>query len=270
MKVCRSLALLGSILLTISLLHAQQPQQPPPPKEEPPKTQPHAKGREAKRPPRQRVVTDLSGFDLLEPGKSQRKTMVVGATRGLPRPVALAPRLGKLYSPAPLFEWSYEGKAKDFVFILRDDAREEIFRSEVSGTRFPYPSGAPRLQPGKTYFWAVEPVSGVLGAVPSAPVGFLVVAQAQRDEIERDLAKVSSPDDYSRGLGRARVFTEHRLWYDTVSAYTDLIARHPDRAELYDERGMILAQLEVTKELAGQDLARAEELQHGGSPPKMP
>ncbi len=58
----------------------------------------------AKSPGRKRIVTDLSGFDLLEPGKLQKQTTVVGATRGLPRPVALAPRLGKVYGTNPQFE----------------------------------------------------------------------------------------------------------------------------------------------------------------------
>lgn len=90
----------------------------------------------------------------------------------------------------------------------------------------------------------------------------------QRGEIERDLAKVSSSDDYARGLGRARVFTEHRLWYDALAAYADLIARYPERAELYDERGSIYAQLEVTQKLAEADFARAEELHNGATTPK--
>jgi len=267
MKFCHPLALLGPVLLAITLLHAQQTQQPPPPKEEPPKTRPPAEGKETKKPTRQRVITDLSGFDLLEPGKAQRKTMVVGATRGLPRPVALAPRLGKLYSASPRFNWSYEGKGEDFVFVLRNDDREEVFRGEVSGTRFEYPPTAARLTPGNTYFWVVEPLSVAL-ASPSAPVGFLVVSEGQRREIEQALTGVSAADPYEAAVARARVFTAHRLWYDALAAYAELIARYPDRSELFEERGTIYAQLEVTQSLADADFARAEEVQHGVSPPK--
>ena len=45
-----------------------------------------AKPAEAKK-PRARVVTDLSGFDLLESSKLKKQTQVAGATRGMPRPV---------------------------------------------------------------------------------------------------------------------------------------------------------------------------------------
>ena len=111
---------------------------------------------------RKRVVSNLSGFDLLEPSKSQNQTMVVGGTRGLPSPVALAPRLGKLYGANPKFAWSCEGNVEKFVFVLRDDAETEVFRTETSGTEFRYPSDAPSLQLGKTYFWTVEAQYGSL------------------------------------------------------------------------------------------------------------
>src|SRR5437879_5522007 len=121
---------LAAALLAISLLHAQQLQQPKPPATQTPLT---GEGKETKKPRRQRVITNLSGFDLLQP---QRRPMVVGATRGLPRPVALAPRLGKLYGTNPIFAWSYEGKSRKFIFVLRDDAQEEIHRAEVTGTSY--------------------------------------------------------------------------------------------------------------------------------------
>jgi len=58
----------------------------------------------------------------------------------------------------------------------------------------------------------------------------------------------------------ALFFMRHRVWYDAIASYTDLIARFPARTELYEERGMIYAQLDVTQALADADFAKADEL----------
>lgn len=223
------------------------------------KTEDTKKPRGSEKTRRKRVVTNLAGFDLLEPSKLEKQTMVVGASRGLAHPVALAPRLGKLYGGKPVFAWTYEGNAEKFVFVLRDDAETEVFRGEASGTEFHYPADAPSLQPGKTYFWTVEVPSAFLGATSSAPVGFLVVSPSQREEIEKKLAEFAG-DSYEASLSRARVFTDSRLWYDALAAYTQLIERYPDRAELYEQRGTIYEQFDVTQKLAGQDFNRADGL----------
>jgi hypothetical protein len=39
-----------------------------------------------------------------------------------------------------------------------------------------------------------------------------------------------------------------------------LIGEYPEHPELYDERGMIYAQIPGTQELANKDFARADEL----------
>ncbi len=147
---------------------------------------------------------------------------------------------------------------------MRNDAQEEVFRGDASGTSYLYPANAPALEPRKTYFWTVEVSSAILGTVASAPVGFLVVSPGQREEIEKALAGIGSSDPYQAALERARVFTDYRLWYDALGAYTDLIGHYPERAELYDQRGTIYAQLSVTQKLAEQDFASAEELEDAG------
>lgn len=213
-----------------------------------------------KKPPRQRVVTNLRGFDLLEPAELKKQTLVVGGTRSIPRPIALAPRLGKGYSTNPVFFWSFDAKTDAFVFVLWSDAQKELLQAEVLGNRFTYPNDAPPLEPGKTYLWTVEP-SSLMFRVRSDPVGFVVLSSNQREEIERRLAPLPLDDSYQSRLTRAQLFTDYRLWYDALAAYSDLIARFPDRAELYELRGTIYAQLESTRFLAERDFERAEELQ---------
>ena len=217
------------------------------------------KSTEAKKPARPRVVTDLSGFDLLDPGKAKKQTMVAGATRGMPRPTALAPKLGKLFGGNPLFQWSYPGKAQKFMFVLLDDSQIELLRAEVNGTDFRYPASAPQFVPGKTYFWTVEPAASML-AEPSSPVGFVALPTTQRQELEQHFASIKSTDAYAAACERAQLYTDQRLWYDAIGAYTDLIAKYPDRAELYERRGTIYAQFEATQSLAEKDFAKADEL----------
>ncbi len=218
-----------------------------------------AKPPEAKKPARPRVVTDLSGFDLLDPGKMKTQTMVAGATRGMPRATALAPRLAKLYGSSPLFQWSYPGKAQKFVFVLTDDSQAELLRTQVGATEFRYPASAPQFVPGKTYFWTVEPAATMLSE-PSSPVGFVAIPAAQRQDMEQRMASIKSADAYAAACERAQIFTDQRLWYDAIGAYTDLIATYPDRAELLEKRGTIYAQFETTQPLAERDFSRADEL----------
>lgn len=256
MKSANCYALAAGVLLILYAGHAQQtPNEQKRTGSKPVDT--------AAKPKRQRVVSGLAGFDLLEASKTQKQPMVVGATRGMPQPVALAPRLGKVYGLNPVFAWSFEGKAGKFVWTLSDADQTELFRQEMTGTKFQYPAEAPALEPGKTYFWTVQSPRGVLGATTSAPVGFVVVSVTQREEIEKALAQIAVTDSYQRDLARARVFIDHRLWYDAIAAYTDLISRFPDRAEPFEQRGQIYVQLGVTKSLADKDFLRADELQHG-------
>lgn len=209
---------------------------------------------------RTRVVTNLAGFDLVDAKKLSGQAMVVGATRGANPIVPLVPHLGKLYGANPTFAWGYEDKAAKFVFVLTDDAQAEVYRAEVSGTRFRYPAGAPAFQAGKIYFWSVSTPTSLVGSNSSYPSGLLVVSTVQRQEIEKKLAEFSG-DSYEAGVARAQVFTDARLWYDALDAFTDLIERYPSRAELYERRGTIYAQLHCTQELAEADFSRAAKAQ---------
>ena len=247
----------GVLALALASGPADPPRDTPPKK---PDTPPKDEAREKAR--RKRVVSDLSGFDLLDQGKVKKESMVVGATRGAAPPVLLAPRLGRVYGDRPAFEWSDPSRPSGFVVALTDEAQEELIRAETATTRWVYPADAPRLEPGRTYFWTVQASSGLF-ASPSAPAGLLVVSGPQREEIDRALARGAAADPYEQGRARARVFTDHRLWYDAIATYSDLIARFPDRPQAYEERATIYAQLDATQSRADEDFARAEALRAG-------
>ena len=245
---------LGALTLALSSGPAYAQRETPPKK-----PQGSSKEETPDKPRRRRVVSDLSGFDLLDQGKVKKESMVVGAARGFAPPVAMAPRLGRIYGERPTFEWRDEARPKGFVLILTDESQEEIYRAETPATSLAYPADAPRLEAGRTYFWTVQAASGLF-ATPSPPAGLLVLAGGPREEIDRALAAITATDPYEKGRARAKVFTDHRLWYDAVAAWSDLIARFPNRPEPYEERATIYAQLDATQVLADADFARAEGL----------
>lgn len=258
----RVLPFAALMLFLPGVLHAQQQQQSqaqaqPPEQAQPKEPKPKQSSTPAKN-KHTRVVTKLAGFDLLEAKNLSGQTMVVAATRGTAQLVALGPRLGRLYGANPTFAWSYEDTTAKFVFVLTDDAQADVYRAEVSGTQFRYPASAPTLQPGKIYFWTVTIPGSLLGSTDVS--GLSVVSTAQRQEIEKKLAQFPG-NSYEAGVARAQVFTEYRLWYDALGAFTELIERYPERAEPYELRGTIYAQLNCTQALAEADFSRAEKAQ---------
>jgi hypothetical protein len=209
--------------------------------------------------PKKRVVIDLSGFDLLEPKKVEKQTVVAGATRGMPSAIALAPRLARLYGQQPTLNWRYDSRADRFMVVFRDDAQNEVFRDETAAKSYTYPASAPRLEPSRTYFWTVEVSAPFSLSEPSTPVGFVVLSDAQTGPIREKLLK-SADDSYANALARAQLMVDNRLWYDAVATYSDLIGRYPDRPELFEKRAAIYAQLPVTQGLADRDFAHADSL----------
>jgi hypothetical protein len=207
---------------------------------------------------RKRVQTNMAGFELLAADKLKQQTTVVGATRSLsPAPaVPLAPYLGQLFGPQPNFQWANPGKVKEFVFVLLDEAGGEVVRKTLAESRYRY--DGPPLQAGKTYSWMVN-----TRATTSQEASFKVVDAKTKQEIEAALGKLKAGDEAD--LQRARLLAERRLWYDAIDAYTGVIARHPDLAQAYEERGAIFAQVARAETAANEDFARADELSQKAS-----
>lgn len=208
---------------------------------------------------RQRVVSDLSGFELLDEARLKAKPVVAGATRGglfSPKPpVALAPFLARVHAAEPVFFWASESPR--FSFVLSDASGAVVHRATVDGTRYAWPAKAPRLQAGKAYSWTVTPEGG---DEASAAVEVLVADAAVRAKVDKALSAAAGADAYAKAVARARVFTDNRLWYDAVAAWTDTIALDPKRPEGYEGRGTVYAQIPATRPQADQDFARADEL----------
>jgi uncharacterized protein DUF928 len=213
------------------------------------------------KPPVKRVRADLAGFELA-PGASKPSTQVGGGTRQLAEgdPVPLAPVVGRCYTATPVFAWSHASQARTFEFRLLDEAGAIVHRATVTGRQFGYPADAPPLQPGATYRWTVQPESTMLGG-PSAKATVLRLPAAELDAVSQQLAHPAAGGE--AGEWRAQVFTDRRLWYDAVAAWSELIQRLPARADLREKRGQIYDQLPATEHLADEDFAAAERLRAG-------
>ena len=194
----------------------------------------------------------------LERHSTFQETMF-GGSRGASFPSATlyAPKLAKFYGGAALFQWDSEGKNDGYVLLITDEDETQIVKQPVKDTHYELPAGQSKLRAGEIYYWRVQ----VLPATTAGdPLGIKVVSAAERQAIDKALAAAHGADAYQTGLARANVFTDHRVWFDAIGAYTELIAKYPDRAELYEQRGRIYAQVDATTKLADADVARATAL----------
>jgi hypothetical protein len=204
------------------------------------------------------VVSDLSGFELLDEARLKDKPMVAGATRvlGARPPVILAPLLGKLHGARPVFAWRHDGAR--FAFVLWDEAGEELHAAEVEGRSYAWPADAPLLADGTTYLWSVKAAGPA--AAPASTAGLLVVTAEERARIDAALSAAKDDDPYRAGLLRAQVFVDARAWYDALAAYDALVARFPDRPDAWERRATLLAQIPALQDAADEDFARADAL----------
>ncbi|MGA2848673.1 MAG: DUF928 domain-containing protein [Terracidiphilus sp.] len=214
---------------------------PPAPQTQPPQAHPR------------RVQAKLDGFELA-PAKASAN-QVGGASRGAGQKLALyAPHKARIYTLRPSFSWQGDPGA-EYKLHIQDVTGTFAWNREVNGTSLAYPADAPPLLPGGTYLWRVDPVSPLLGPPPPAAM-IIVIGASERAQLESAMSQISG-DDFDADVARAKVFFDKRLWYDALTAYSDLIAKYPNRSNLYEMRGTLYDQLPETESLADADFARA-------------
>ncbi len=221
-------------------------------------TNANAAGGSTAKPAKKKLDADLSGFDLSD-DKSKKMATMFGGSRGASFPSATlyAPKLAKFYGGAALFQWSSDGKNDGYVLLITDEDETQIVKQSVNESHYTLSAAQNKLQAGETYYWRVQ----VLPSTTAGDsLGIKVVSTSERQAIDKALAAAHGADAYQTGLARAQVFTNHRLWFDAVGAYTELIEKYPDRAELYEQRGKIYAQVDATSKLADADAAHAAAL----------
>ncbi|HUB51942.1 MAG TPA: DUF928 domain-containing protein [Terracidiphilus sp.] len=196
-----------------------------------------------------RVKTKVDGFDLA-PDKASAN-QIGGASRGEGSKTLLyAPHKARVYTLRPNFAWKGDPTAT-YTFRIQDTTGTFSWNREVTGTTLVYPPDAPPLNPGGTYLWKVAPESPLLGPPPPASI-MVVLGGADRAQIDAGLSQIQGPDS---DTARAKFFFDQRLWYDSVMAYSDLIAKNPDQASLYQMRGTLYDQVAAAGPLADADFA---------------
>ena len=236
--------LLSSCLLALALSSWSAAQQP----------QPKSDSAPAK--PKKKLDADLSGFDVSD-GKSDKKvaTMLGGSrSAAVPSATLLAPKRAKFYGASPLFSWTFTGHNEGYVLTITDEDEAQLEKHQTKDAHLLLDASKAKFQPGETYYWRVQVLPNTLA---SDPLEFVVVTAAEKSAIDKEIAAIPAGNAYDLALARARVFVDHRLWFDALGAYDDLIAKNPNRAELYEDRATIYAQLVVTKPQSEADLAKS-------------
>jgi hypothetical protein len=177
-------------------------------------------------------------------------------TAAIPSAILLAPKRAKFYGANATFDWSFTGHNEGYILIITDEDETQLLHQQLKETHYRLDSSATKFQPGQTYYWRVQVLPNPLA---SEPLEFEVVSAEESQTITKAIAAIPTTDPYQSALAKAQIFTDHRLWFDALGAYDDLIAKYSDRAELYDRRGAIYAQIPATKPLSESDFARADK-----------
>ena len=230
-----------------TLVSAQNPTQPKPAAPPPPAPQDQSQQAHPRR-----VQAKLDGFELA-PSKASAN-QVGGASRGAGQKLALyAPHKAKVYTLRPTFSWRGDPGAV-YKLHIQDVMGTFAWDRDVTGTSLAYPSDAPPLSPGGPYLWKVVPVSNLLGPPPAAAM-IVVVGEQDRAKLEAALGQIPGTG-FEADSARAKYLFDQRLWYDAVTAYSELIAKYPNQRSLYEMRGTLYDQLPETESLADADFAR--------------
>jgi hypothetical protein len=237
--------------LTLLIIPPSRAQQPKP---DPKSTTPDPTAK----PKRKVLDADLSGFDISDPKSEKKVTTMLGGSRtaAIPSAVLLAPHRAKFLGQSATLEWSFSGHNEGYILIITDEDETQLLHQQLKETHYRLDSPATKFQPGQTYYWRVQVLPNPLA---SEPLEFEVVSAEERQAIDKVVAVIPAGDPYRSALGRAKIFTYHRLWFDALGAYDDLIAKYPDHPELYDQRGAIYAQIPATKPLSEADFVRADK-----------
>jgi hypothetical protein len=166
----------------------------------------------------------------------------------------LAPKRAKFYGQSAEFSWTFAGHNEGYMLIVTDEDETQLVHQQLKETHFRIDPSTAKFQPGQTYYWRVQVLPNPLA---SEPLKFEVIPAEEQQAIAKAIAAIPTTDPYQSALARARIFVDHRLWFDALGAYADLIVKNPDHRELYQERSAIYAQIPATKSQSESDCAQA-------------
>jgi hypothetical protein len=195
--------------------------------------------------PPMRVRTQMEGFDL-SPKSGKGANQIGGASRDLGTPKLFAPNSGLAFNTNPEFHWAAPEVGAKVTFRLTTLDGQTLFEEPTTADHLRYPGDAPALTPGASYRWTIVPENDILGGPPQ-PVTFTIVSGEKREAILNDLKAANDASS------TAQVFVKHRIWYDAIQTYSDLVASMPNDTAARSSRAQLYDQLPVTKSLADAD-----------------
>jgi hypothetical protein len=212
----------------------------------------------AAKPKRKSLDADLSGFDISDPKSEKKVTTMLGGSRtaAIPSATLLAPKRAKFYGQSAEFNWSFAGHNEGYILIITDEDETQLVHQQLKEPHYRLDATTTKFQPGQTYYWRVQVLPNPLA---SEPLEFEVIPAEEQQAIIKAIAAIPTTDPYESALAKAQILTNHRLWFDALGAYDDLIAKYPNRAELYNQRGAIYAQIPATKSQSESDFAQADK-----------
>jgi Domain of Unknown Function (DUF928) len=208
-------------------------------------------------PKKRKLDADLSGFDVSDNKSDKKVSTMLGGSRSaaVPSATLLAPHRAKFLGASADFSWTFSGHNEGYILLITDEDETQILRVPTKDPRYTFDPAKTKLTDGDTYYWRVQVLPNTLA---SDPLEFTVVTADERAAIEKQLAAVPAGDPYDAALTRARILVDHRLWFDSLGAYSALIAKYPNHPELYEDRSTIYAQLPATKAQSDADKSHAK------------
>ncbi|MCB2206517.1 DUF928 domain-containing protein [bacterium] len=171
----------------------------------------------------------------MKKSRDKKDAPVYGAVRGnLDVFSAVFPKYAVM-TPEPLFQWVDAEDAKQYEFILLDDAFNIIARSRFGDDRFRYmPSELPPLEPEKHYHWRITRLSD---GMESDIQSFRILAKDTVAAINQELKNLDTElnsmgaDEVTLHLIRGIYFEQRGLYTDAFLEYKETIRLAPEVQE---------------------------------------
>ncbi|NNE68862.1 MAG: hypothetical protein HKN29_00710 [Rhodothermales bacterium] len=173
-----------------------------------------------------------------------------------------SPRQTRIRDGVPTFTWSAEAGFELFTVTVLSDAGE-IWSGSTEANLLAYPSNAPTLEPGVTYFWRVEGEE-MLDVTRSELVQFEVMAADDVESLKNAESSIrealSSPDsETSRDFLLGSLYARHGMNAEALDVFSRIAEGQGESAMLLEILGKLYYET-GRKDLAVESLQRALEL----------
>ncbi len=189
------------------------------------------------------LLADVSDLTLHRTGVGE--IAALGGLRAGTRQAVIAPlspRNTRVRSDRPHFSWTTTGDFDSYtVTVLGDEGA--VWTSPAGAMGLQYPSSAPELTPGETYFWRVDG-EDMLDVVSSGLSSFSVLSNTQREAITAGETQITAlftegQRDATREYMLGALYAKQGLVPEAIVIFESISESHEGSAFLHE----ILAKL---------------------------